>query len=142
VKFALDTSVLVAGLVTTHPHNSRAARWVEPKPRRALTVTTHALAECWASLTALPLEPRIGSDQAFALVNRLLPHLRVTSLSRAVYVEALRRCAGLGLRSGAVYDALHLIAAEKVGANVFLTFNLSDFERLARPGGPAIRAPD
>ncbi len=105
-------------------------------------MTTHALAECWASLTAMPLEPRIGADQALAFLNRLLPHVRVTSLPRAVYVEALRRCAGLSLRSGAVYDAVHLISAERARANVFLTFNLGDFERLARPGGPAIRAPD
>jgi len=31
------------------------------------------------------------------------------------YREALRRVAGMGLRSGVVYDALHLGCAEKAG---------------------------
>lgn len=142
MKYALDTSVLVAGLVATHPHNTRAAPWIEPKPKRTRLVTTHALAECWASLTAMPIEPRTSGDQAQRMLMRILPSLRVVALSRAAYVDAVRRCAALGLKSGAVYDALHLIAAEKAKVDVLLTFNLGDFTRLAKPGGPAIAAPD
>jgi predicted nucleic acid-binding protein len=93
-------------------------------------------------LTALPIEPRISPEQAQRLLHRLLPQLRVLPLSRSVYLDAIRRCSALGLRSGAVYDALHLVAAEKAGADVFLTFNLDDFTRLATTASPTIRAPD
>jgi predicted nucleic acid-binding protein len=40
-----------------------------------------------------------------------------------------------------VYDALHLVEAERAGADVFLTFNPSDFERLAVGLKPRIVVP-
>ena len=40
-----------------------------------------------------------------------------------------------------VYDALHLVEAERAGADVFLTFNPSDFERLAVGSKPRIVVP-
>jgi hypothetical protein len=45
------------------------------------------------------------------------------------------------LRSGAVYDALHLVTAEVEAAELFLTFHIEDFTRLSEPGGPRIVAP-
>jgi hypothetical protein len=53
----------------------------------------------------------------------------------------MRRCSDRGLRSGAVYDALHLVAAERWGADLFLTFNTHDFTRMALAPGPRIAAP-
>ena len=44
-------------------------------------------------------------------------------------------------KSGVVYDALHLIEAERSIADIFLTFNPSDFERLAVGTTPRILVP-
>ena len=46
-----------------------------------------------------------------------------------------------GVRGGAVYDWLHLAAARKAGAERVITLNLRDFQALARPGDPRIKAP-
>ena len=55
--------------------------------------------------------------------------------------HATERCASRGLKSGVIYDALHLVEAERTGADVFLTFNPSDFERLAAGSKPRIVVP-
>ena len=52
----------------------------------------------------------------------------------------LREVAGLGLRSGAVYDALHASCARKDRVDQILTYNLSDFARFD-VGGIAVVAP-
>jgi len=46
-----------------------------------------------------------------------------------------------GVRGGAIYDYLHLVAARKSGAKKFYTLNLSDFLSFHRPGDPEILAP-
>lgn len=43
----------------------------------------------------------------------------------------------LGLTSGAIYDALHVVAAEKVDADQLLTFNGRDFRRMP-PEDPTV----
>jgi len=45
------------------------------------------------------------------------------------------------LKSGAVFDALHLIAAERARADALLTFNPNDFSRLAQGERPKIVVP-
>lgn len=138
---ALDTSVLVAGLVRAHPHHQRALPWITGGKRGAYVTAAHALAETWATLTVLPLEPRVTGDQAREMLLRLRKRIATTAMSDAVYRRAIDRCVARGLRSGAIYDALHLVAAEAQGAEVLLTFNVADFERLAGPDSPQIRAP-
>ncbi|MEI9937317.1 MAG: hypothetical protein WDO69_08825 [Pseudomonadota bacterium] len=45
------------------------------------------------------------------------------------------------MKSGVVFDALHLLDAEQAGADVFLTFNPSDFTRLAVESSPPVVVP-
>jgi hypothetical protein len=45
------------------------------------------------------------------------------------------------LRSGAIYDYLHLVAARKAGAARLYTLNVSDFRSFHRPGDPEIVHP-
>lgn len=138
---ALDTSVIVAALVRAHPHHDRARSWISPGKRGASVIAAHALAETWATLTALPLEPRLTGEQAREMLLRVRKRLTVIAMSDAIYRRSIDRCVARGLRSGAIYDALHLVAAEAHGASVFLTFNVGDFERLAEGDGPEVRAP-
>jgi predicted nucleic acid-binding protein len=143
VKVVLDTSVLVAGTVVRHAHEERARVWLRAARDRSCEAmaTTHAFAETWATLTAIPVEPRIGLAAAERIVDRLARHIQPVTLEWDDYCLALERCGERGSRSGAIYDALHLIAAERQGADVFLTFNTRDFNVLARENGPRILAP-
>jgi predicted nucleic acid-binding protein len=143
VKVAFDTSVLVAALVAEHPFHARAAPWMRATRdgTHAGIVALHALAETWATITALPLDPRVTGERAREMVWRLVDHVEVPRSSKAEYEEAMRLCAVAGVRSGAVYDALHYVAARNAGAKAFLTFEVRDFARFVAPGGPTVHAP-
>lgn len=129
-----DTSVLVTALVEGLPEHERAATEI----RRAVNgeydacVAVHALAELYGVLTTLPLSPRITPEQAHRLVrHNVSSYMDVIALDGSDYDAVLERLTALGLSGGIVYDALHLRAAEKAGADRLLTFNRRDFLRFA-----------
>ncbi|HUO85321.1 MAG TPA: PIN domain-containing protein [Thermoanaerobaculia bacterium] len=143
MKVAFDTSVLVAALVAHHPHHERSIVWIDAAARRAIEgiASWHALAETFAVLTRLPLLPRVSSPQAEEVTLRLKDILLLREPTSSMYRAALRRAADRGVRSGALFDALHLTTAERAGADLLLSFNLDDFARLATPDSPRIAAP-
>jgi len=143
VKVAFDTSVLVAGLHRAHPHHSRAVVWTDAVAQSRLSgiVTYHALAELWTVLTRLPSPVRPTPDQALQLVRRVQGVFEVLSMQPAVYNEALQRCTERGFSSGVIFDALHLVTAEHAGAEALVTFNGTDFQRLALPTSPRVVIP-
>ena len=75
------------------------------------------------------------------MLARLRSRIRPQRLGPRVYRAALERCSEKHLRSGAIFDALHLIASEQNGAEAFVTFNREDFERLSEGGTPEIVVP-
>lgn len=143
MKVAFDTSVLVAGLHRSHPHHGRAVVWTDAVAESRLSgiVTWHALAELWSVLTRLPGPARPTPDQALQLVRRVRNVFDILPLEPDVYDEALQRCTDRGFVSGVVFDALHLVAAERTGVDALVTFNGADFRRLALPTSPRIVIP-
>lgn len=89
--------------------------------------------ETWATLTAIPIEPRVAPSDAERLIARMAEHLEPVALTWEDYRVAMRRCADRGQRSGKLYDALHVVAAERSGAHILLTFNMRRFALLADP---------
>jgi predicted nucleic acid-binding protein len=140
-KLAFDTSVLVAALVEDHPVHSRAAAWLRTPKGVARIASAHAFAETWAVLTALPIEPRISGQVALTALQRLGKIVTFIAPDKTTYADAAARCSSLGLRSGAIYDALHLICAESQHATCLLTFNERDFTRLTEVSSPRIIVP-
>jgi predicted nucleic acid-binding protein len=138
-----DTSVLVAGSLARHVHAERARVWLRAarEGRLEALATTHAFAETWATLTAIPGEPPIDPALATRVLERLAQHVKPFALRWEDYRAAFERCGDGRLRSGVVYDALHLVGAARRGADVFLTFNTRHFSALAREGDPRILAP-
>ena len=134
MKILADTSVLVPALVREHPHHDRAAPVVQACHDRAgpsLSIAAHALAETYATLTALPLKPRISPARAVQMMGEgVLSIAEVVALDADDYRTVLDRLVSLGLVSGAVYDGLHVRAAEKAGADELVTFNGRDFRRM------------
>ncbi|MEI7780953.1 MAG: PIN domain-containing protein [Planctomycetota bacterium] len=140
MKVFFDTSALVTAVIDQLPNHATAlacyTRFAQPRRGGAKAVcSTHALAECYATLTALPLARRIQPAEAARLIEEnFFAHLDAVPLSAADYKAALGRVASLGLWSGAIYDALHVRCAERSGCDRIITYNTADFERLAPPG--------
>jgi predicted nucleic acid-binding protein len=146
MKVFFDTSALVTAVVDQLPNHETAlacyTRFAQPRRGSPKAVcSTHALAECYASLTALPLARRIQPAEAARLIEaNFLEHLEAIPLSAADYKAVLVRVASLGLRSGAIYDALHVRCAERAGCDRIITYNTVDLTRLA-PSGIEIATP-
>jgi predicted nucleic acid-binding protein len=143
VKVAFDTSVIVAGTHEMHPHHQRAIVWIDAVLEGRITgiLTWHAVAEIWSVLTRLPVPSRLSPEQAMRVVRRVQGAFQLHPIEPPVYDEALQRCTDRGFVSGVVFDALHLVSAERVGAEALLTFNGADFLRLAGPNSPRIVIP-
>ena len=87
--------------------------------------STHCLAECYSTLTALPLPRRVTPQEGLALIERsVMGRLEVIELEAADYRVALARVVECGLTSGIIYDALHARVAEKAGCQRIYTYNL------------------
>ncbi len=69
------------------------------------------------------------------IVDGLSEQLEVSEISSEDYFTVIERVSDLGLRSGVIYDALHLQVAEKTLCGRLFTYNLKDFERL----GPKLK---
>jgi predicted nucleic acid-binding protein len=137
-----DTSVLVAALIGAHPHHARALPWLQAHGTELEALTSeHALLELWSVLTRLPSAPPLAPTLAERMVDRLAAKIEVLPVSTGLHRRAIHRAAERSLRSGAVFDALHLITAEDAQSTAVLTFNTQDFIRLAVEGGPRILLP-
>ena len=130
---AVDTSVLVASLVSAHPDHELATRALERYSSNGLSVCVHGLAEAFAILTRLPVRPRISAESARVLVVSAVAGWRIVTLEPALYERAMLLVQGCERSGGAVYDALHVAAAEAVAADGIATFNREDFVVLWSP---------
>lgn len=141
MRTLFDTSVVVAALVDQLGNHEAAFREFRrySHGENAGCCSTHALAEVYATLTALPLKRRISPDEARRLLeDTVLGRLAVIPLGAADYRAVLRQVADRGLGSGAIYDALHAHCARKERVDQILTYNLSDFERFDLAGIPVV----
>jgi predicted nucleic acid-binding protein len=134
MKVFFDSSALVPVVTDQLPsHEASLARFVaETGAKSEACTSTHALAECYAVLTALPLKRRISGPEALQLIeDNFIDRLRLVSLSSGDYRKALRLASASGGSSGMVYDALHVAAALKEGCARIYTHNVKHFRRLA-----------
>jgi predicted nucleic acid-binding protein len=95
MKLAIDTSVLVAGVLASHVHYDRAAVWLQAlaSGHHAGFATAHALNETYSVLTRIPCAPRIFPATAERLVSRLRGLLHVVAISDVLAAAAIERCA-------------------------------------------------
>jgi predicted nucleic acid-binding protein len=104
-------------------------------------LTTHCLAELFATLTALPLKPRLLPAEAKRIIGEsILGRLVLIPWSADHYHEAMKLTATGNLSSGAIYDALHLVGALSVGCGTLYTLKLRHFRSIAS-GDPIIASP-
>ena len=129
-----DTTVLVAASAHSHPHHTQAF----PALRRVASgrdkgfISTHSIAEVYAALTRMPVEPRIHPGEAARIVTEnILPHFEAVPVTKKDYLEALALMKDGGWSGAKIYDALLLCCAAKCSADRIYTFNLADFKLLA-----------
>lgn len=140
-----DTTVLVAASVQSHPHymQARPALLGVASGEDKGFMGMHSIAELYATLTRLPVQPRIHLVEAARIItDNILPYFEVEALSKEDYLLALNMMASGGWNGAKIYDALLLCCATRCLVERIFTFNLRDFQQLAPAGlQPKICAP-
>ena len=135
----LDTSIVIASLDSDEPHHSACDRLLAAGGHK---LYAHALAETFSILTGGRQSRRLKPSLAAQLIeDSVLPFVQLVHLTGKETMATIADSERRGARGGAIYDLLHLAAARKAGARALLTLDLRDFQALARPGDPQIRAP-
>ena len=140
MKILFDTSVIIAGLVESHPMHKKAFPWLKKAKAEMFEsmVASHTIAELYAVLSTLPIKPRITPLVAWKLINENIePNCKVIPLSAGEYKSVIKQVSELGLAGGIVYDALIAKAAQKSKVERLLTLNIDHFNRVW-PGGDTI----
>jgi predicted nucleic acid-binding protein len=141
MKAFFDTSVLLPVFYGDHPRHDESVAIFRAQGRRQTACAAHSAAELYATLTRLPLRPRIEADQAALFVDSLRERVTFVSLESEEYLDIISGISRLRLIGGIVYDALIAACARKVRAEVLYTWNPADFIRLKIADGPVIRTP-
>ena len=107
-----------------------------------IVVHVHALNETFATLTGGSLGFRVDANLTARLIReRIIARASMIVLDADDVTAALDQARAPGVRGGAVYDYMHLVAARKGQAEVLHTLKLADFHQLKREGDPEIRCP-
>ena len=144
MKTVFDTSVIVSGIVESHPMHTKCLPWLQRAKAGEVEciVVSHTLAETYAVLTTLPLKPRISPLVAQRLIdNNLQANARIVALTVADYWNTIQRMAEMGLSGGTVYDALIATVARRLSVDRLLTLNADDFRRVWPEGKQEITTP-
>ena len=135
----LDSSVILASLDPDEPAHAACAELVG---QGGHSLYVHALAETFSILTGGRNARRVDAGVAVQLLEEsVLPFVKTVSLTGKDVMAALNDGRVRGVRGGAVYDYLHLVAARKAGAERLVTLDLRHFQALARAGDPRVEGP-
>ncbi len=144
MKVLLDTSVLVAATVRTHPMHERAIPWLKRGKTNEIQVhvAAHSIAECYSVLTSLPLRPRISPSTAARLIrDNVRSTATIVPLTVLDYITTVDELAEQGLSGGIVYDALVATAAKKAKVEQLVTLNPDHFRRVWPAGAKNVTTP-
>jgi predicted nucleic acid-binding protein len=139
MSLLLDTSVILASLDSDETAHLACDRLLA---RGGHNVYAHALAETFSILSGGRQTRRLRPALVAQLIeDSVLPFVQLVHLTGKETMTAIADSERRGVRGGAIYDLLHLAAARKAGAQALVTLDLRDFQALAKPGDPVIRAP-
>ena len=128
MRIFFDSSVLIPVFYADHAHHESSARaFLRAGNEDFCALRT--LGEVYATLTGLPVRPRITGPEGIAIVKRIRERLTLVSLSEQEYVSVLETASPTVI-GNAAYDALIAGCAMKADAAVLLTWNVRHFTRL------------
>ena len=139
MRAALDSSVIVAAIDRDDSEHVACRRLLLSAE---FCVHAHALSETFSTLTGGRLAVRVSSADAASVLRKwVAPRLAVTTLDSDDLLRAYEESSARGVRGGAIYDYLHLVAARKARAPLLYTLNIGDFRAFYRTGDPKIVKP-
>ncbi len=143
MKVLLDTSVLLAGMLSDHVHHGVAQPWLARARAGAfeLVVAGHSLAEVYAVLTRLPRTPRISPVEASQLLQGNLAGHTIVALSAQDYLNLIDDLGRQSVAGGTVYDAVIAKVAELAQVDHLLTLNTGHFQRVWPSGASRVVSP-
>jgi predicted nucleic acid-binding protein len=140
MKQFFDTSVLIAAFVEDEKHHDACAEIVATAKDGA--VFAHGMAECFSILTGGRLSVQISAGTAATLLEaNVAERMHIVTLTPKEIVKVLKDSHAIGVRGGGIYDAMHLAAARKAGADEILTLNVRHFHAFAPDLMDRIRCP-
>jgi predicted nucleic acid-binding protein len=126
---AIDSSVIIAGLLSWHEFHDRAfSALKKANAGGELLIPLPALIESYSVMTRLPSQRRLRPETAHKLLHDLFGEARIVSLSTGNAWNFLRDCVSEAIAGGRVYDAAIATAAIEARASKLLTLNPRDFE--------------
>lgn len=133
---AIDTSVIIAGLLAWHNDHERAVNCLEEllDSEDGIILPAPVIVEAYSVLTRLPPPHRVSAHDAFLLLDHSFRGAaRVSQLSPRDIWGFVQAVSEAGTAGGQTYDAQILACAQKAGAEKIATLNVAHFERLAPP---------
>jgi len=141
LRVLFDSSVLVPVFYADHIHHEPSAQAFLAARKDDSFCALRSLGEIYATLTGLPLRPRIVGPEAMTAIREIRKRLTVVSLSDEEYVATLQELSDVGIVGGAAYDALIARCALKMGAEIILTWNVKHFVRFGEVTARRVRTP-
>jgi predicted nucleic acid-binding protein len=132
-RFVPDTSCLVAAVCSWHEHHAVTAEELarRSRSREEMVMAAPAVIEAYAVLTRLPPPYRLRPQDALAILVGSWAKVEVVAMTGQETWPFLEALPGSGIAGGSSYDALIAACARKAKADVILTWNVRDFERVA-----------
>jgi predicted nucleic acid-binding protein len=127
----LDTNVLIAAVLATHPHHLQSRSLLLRSKGVEITIAAHTLAELYSGLTRIPPPERVSAAVAMQAIEAYLERMTLITLTAKEYLDTVRETARGGHIGGMIYDALLLACARKVNPERIYTWNLKHFKSIA-----------
>ena len=135
----IDTSILVAAMVSTEPFHDECLALIYGG---GCGLYLHGVVETFNILTGGREAFRMPASKAAEFFDdHYIPRLSIVPLTAVETLRAMREAEPRGVRGGAIFDYLHLVAARKARGRRLFTLNISDFRAFHRAGDPEIVHP-
>jgi predicted nucleic acid-binding protein len=138
LKLFFDSSALIPVFYADHPHHAVSAQVFLSARKEDSYCALRTLGEVYAVLTGLPVRPRISGKAGVDIVRLIRDRVTLVSLTQGEYIATIE--AAPPIIGGAIYDGLIARCAEKVSAEVLLTWNRRDFVRFGKVA-PIVKTP-
>lgn len=139
MKIFFDTSVLVPVFYADHQHH-HASKKVFLGAGKEDFCALRTLGEVYATLTGLPVRPRITGPEGMAIVKQIHEKFSIVSLTEQEYIFTLETASST-IVGNTAYDALIARCAIKAAAAVLLTWNVRHFVRLGPEVARLVKTP-
>ena len=136
-----DTSVLVSAVLVQNTHHQRSLAAYLDANKRHCCCAAHNLAEVYSTLTRLPGNQRMLSDQVLLLLDDIRDRFTLVGLDPEEYCSTIADAAAEGIIGGTIYDALIARCALKAKAAVIYTWNVEHFRRCGPEIAKRVRTP-